>query len=275
MVPDHRVKFLQSRLQSLVAAHQAALFADVGNVSFIREEILETIESLGSLLSGTVDADRYEIVKLIGQREDADSRREDIDRLKSNPEVDASGFDEDQAELSRIDNQIKDLKKELAVLQGRRTRIVSTLKQRQTLRLKRNKQLGIELKRLQSLPTREVLGESIQRLQTKVAKDERELNALNDGGKLLADIIQELTTSESSVKTILVAPSVDISALLSVFTATIEKLEAWFHQVTDKEWRLIQVILEAELEGYRTAKDLVERPGAQNDAETVNGQTAE
>lgn len=257
--PDHRVKLLQSRLQTLVAAHQAAILDNVGDINVVRNEIQSTLELLRETLSEIIDSDRFEVIKAIGQREDANRRQAEIDRLTSPAETDAAEFDQEKAEVAQIDRQMKELKNELTRLQSRRLELGKSLRQRQTARLKHNEQHQVELKRLRSLPTRQDLTESIDQLQSKIRQYEKEAVALDEGGSLLQLVMQELVRVEEHVKETLREKPVDNTKLLSLFTETIGRLEDWLNQVKAKEWKLLEVVLEAEVEGYRIAKTMVEQ----------------
>lgn len=259
-LPDHRVQVLQNRLQSLVSNHQKALFIDKnGDVSVVRHELLDSMGELQDVLSESIDSRRYEVVKFMGQREDADARREALEQTKPDTESESVEFERDQAELKRIDTLISDLKSQMTQLQGERSVIKDKIKDRESRRVKRNQQFQVELTRRRTLPTRDQLTASINESQQQITKDEREMNALRDGRQVLADIFQFLGTTERQISTLLQSNTHNDTDLLNLLNCVIDALDVKVGEFQKDGWKLLEVVVMAEGEGYKAAKSMIQQ----------------
>lgn len=282
--PAHRrAKELQSTLQRLVEVHQGALFDGTGDLSWIRNELHSVVCMLRDALNETLEIQRFDVIKLRAQKEDAEVAAARIESLSSR-EAEGSRFDSTQAELAVVEEQIAQVKLQLEALQKRRSDLKNELRSLQDDRIRKNEDNDKELKRLRALPTVEELDTSIMELTTSVDKDEAEVIALTDGADLLLQVIEFLRATEARILDILVAsqsnspyhshtslsssfpdksqksPSTlgdsEQKRVFDVLLGASKQMDEWLNFASQNGWKLLEVVIESEREAIELARTL-------------------
>lgn len=282
-----RARELQNTLQRLVDAHQEALFDGKGDLSWTRNELHNVVCMLRDTLSETLETQRFEVIKLRAQKEDAEATAARIESLSSS-ETDGPRFSTTQAELAVVEEQIAQVKLQLDALQKRRSDLKNELRSIHDDRIRRNEDNGRELKRLRALPTAEQLDTSIMELTTSVDKDEAEVVALTDGADLLSKVVEFLRQTESKILAILVTsqtnspnhsrtsstssspgerdetPSTstdsDQKQVFDVLLRASKQMDKWLEFASENGWKLLEVVIGSERESIEIARTIGQTP---------------
>lgn len=270
-ITTRHARQLQKTLQNLVQAHQTALFEGTGSIDEVRNDLYAAVCSLRDVLDDDVHLNRHEVVKLHGQREDVDSLETRMEELSSDSTKNDQ-YKTEEVELQRVENEISQVKLQMKALEKRKSDLKRSMQDIQLNRMQKNQETEQELTRLRGLPSAEEITESIKELNKVIDKEEQEVDALSEGSELLAEVIEFLSktetrlaeaiqvglrTSRSSSPTSSSHATTSSDEMMAILDQSAHQLDQWLELVTEKKWKLLQVVIASEREAVESARSMI------------------
>ena len=245
---------LKEHLQNLITAHQSSLFDNFGNVEPLRRDFIHNLQALEHVVRDILDAQRFELIKLMAQREDSSSVVAQIEALTTTTSLETEHGQESD-DLFQLEQEILRLRQQLDDLETRRAQLKSNMERKRAQKTKKIRDDIGELKRLRALPSCEELSSAIKSLNLRIKDNEDEVEALSQGADMLHTIVDFLHDSEQEIGLILTKG--DDEALASEFDRVIDQLSQWNDTIQEKQWKLLLIVVGSELESFKIAKSMI------------------